>query len=106
MSWLAKPIVMLALAGALAIALLFATGQCSSATRKATEARVSANRGAAGVESGKDAVGAVAARGGQEAAIQDKVKGTGNAIDRANDAGAADTAARGGLCDVDPAYCR
>lgn len=105
MNWLAKPLATLLLIAALVLALLFATGQCSFAAKKATEARVSANRGAAGVESGKDAVGAVAARGGQEAAIQDKVEGAGDAIGQAKDAGGADAAARGGLCDVDPDYC-
>lgn len=70
------------------------------------EAKLEAGRGDAMAESGADAVGTVGTRNTAEDETDHQVQEAQDAIDNAKDLGGADAAARSGLCQQSPDYCR
>ena len=94
---------------AIAVALVVATAallsMCSGGKSARVKAELGENTTEAAIESGGDAVDTVGEAQAREDESGRKVKHAEDAIDRAPDAGAADAAARDGLCDVSADYC-
>lgn len=79
--------------------------QCDKRRTAETKAKVGTEQRDAAIDSGTDAVDTIGANSAREGQIEKEVGNAHGKIRAAPNAGAADNAARSGLCDVDPDYC-
>ncbi|MBO9516773.1 MAG: hypothetical protein J7493_01755 [Porphyrobacter sp.] len=100
-----KPLAWLIGAVLIATALLWLSNLMSTARRTELTARVESNRGDAAVRSGADAANTIGNRSAAEHSIDKEVTHAQDRIRTAPDTGAADGAARSGLCGISADYC-
>lgn len=99
----------LAVVGVLITAALWAVGVIDLGGRKGTEAEIATGQADAALESGADAANTSADNEVADAKTDKDVENAQREIDAAmgrGDPAASGRAARGGLCDVDPDYCK
>ncbi|KRA83061.1 hypothetical protein [Altererythrobacter sp. Root672] len=101
-----KPLAWLAGLLLMAAALLWFSGVLSGARRAEVTARFEASRGDAAVRSGADAANTIGERGSAEHALDKEITRAQDQVRTAPDTGAADSAARNGLCGISTDYCQ